>query len=129
MACARVVVRLTARFEANLANIESFLTEAGAAAAFDDLLGLLADSVIPNLERFPRLGRPLLEVPAGSVEAHARITRLRTQWPEAEVREYVVGDYLVLYALSGAALYLLAIRHHRQLSFDLGAHWPPGRGK
>jgi hypothetical protein len=49
--------------------------------------------------------------------------------PEADVREYVVGDYLVLYALSGAAAYLLAIRHHRQLSFDMRAHWHPQSGE
>ncbi len=32
-------------------------------------------------------------------------------------------DYLMLYALIGTTVYLLAIKHHRQLSFDLGAHW------
>ncbi len=29
----------------------------------------------------------------------------------------------MLYALIGTTVYLLAIKHHRQLSFDLGAHW------
>lgn len=39
------------------------------------------------------------------------------------LREYISGDYLVLYALRGTYLYLLSIRHHRQLSFDLKEHW------
>ena len=33
------------------------------------------------------------------------------------VREYIFGEYLLLYALRGQDLYLLAIRHHRELSF------------
>ena len=39
------------------------------------------------------------------------------------LREYVLKDYLLLYALIGGAIYLLAIRHQRQLSFDFEGHW------
>jgi hypothetical protein len=39
------------------------------------------------------------------------------------LREYVLKDYVLLYALIGKAIYLLAIRHHRQLSFDFEGHW------
>ena len=40
------------------------------------------------------------------------------------MREYVLKDYLLLYALiDGATVYLLSIRHHRQLSFDFEGHW------
>ena len=28
-------------------------------------------------------------------------------------------DYLLLYALVGEVIYLLAIKHHKQLSFDI----------
>lgn len=38
------------------------------------------------------------------------------------LREYISGDYLVLYAVRGDNLYLLSIKHHRQLSFDLKGH-------
>ena len=60
------VVRLTANFERNLADIERFLTEAAAPHAFDGLLDELLDTVIPNLERFPGLGRSFLNRAVGS---------------------------------------------------------------
>jgi hypothetical protein len=42
------------------------------------------------------------------------------------LREYLTGDYLILYADSeaDATAYLLSIRHHRQMSFDFARHWP-----
>jgi hypothetical protein len=42
----------------------------------------------------------------------------------ADLRQLIEGDYILLYLVRGDSLYLLSIRHHRQLSFDLGAHWP-----
>ena len=121
-------VRLTANFERNLADIELFLTEAQAPRAYDALLDELLDTVIPNLERFPGMGRPFLAMPAGSVETTNSLAALRIKLsalvpdPNA-LREYVLADYLVLYAKIGAGIYLLAIRHQRQLSFDFAAHW------
>jgi hypothetical protein len=49
--------------------------------------------------------------------------------PDA-LREYLHGDYLLLYAVVDASaqaqamVYLLSIRHHRQLSFDFARLWP-----
>jgi hypothetical protein len=34
-----------------------------------------------------------------------------------EIREYVMTDYLLLYALAGEVIYLLAIKHQKQLAF------------
>lgn len=122
------VVRLTANFERNLADIEGFLTEADAPHAYDELLDKLLGTVIPNLERFPGIGRPFLAHPVRSVETSNALDALRaklsalTPDPEA-LREYIFDHYLVLYAQVGGNLYLLAIRHHRQLSFDLQSHW------
>jgi hypothetical protein len=42
--------------------------------------------------------------------------------PEA-LREDVLKDHLLLYVRIGGAIYLLAIRHQRQLSFDFEGHW------
>jgi plasmid stabilization system protein ParE len=120
--------RLTANFERNLEDIERFLTAAGAPQAYDALLDELLDTVIPNLERLPDIGRPLLARPAGSAEATTANERLRaklsalTPDPEA-LREYILADYLALYARINRVLYLLAIRHHRQISFDFASHW------
>lgn len=58
---ARHTVKLTANFERNLEAIEVFLIETEAARAFDALLDELTDIVIPNLERFPGMGRLFLQ--------------------------------------------------------------------
>lgn len=122
------VVRLTANFERNLADIERFLAESQARQAFDALLDVLPDTVIPNVERFPRIGRPFLAHPARSVEGsnaqEALRAKLSALTADADaLREYVLEHYLVLYAQIGDNIYLLSIRHHRQLSFDLQSHW------
>ena len=53
-------VELTVSFLDRLYAIEAFLTEANAAFAFDALLAEIRATVIPNLRRFPRMGRPYL---------------------------------------------------------------------
>ena len=121
-------VKLTANFERNLEEVEVFLSEAETPQAFDALLGELTETVIPNLERYPGMGRLFLERPARSVEVANGIDRLTRQLDaiakDGEVREYVMTHYLLLYAHIGGAVYLLSIRHQRQLSFDLASHWP-----
>ncbi|TAM84379.1 MAG: type II toxin-antitoxin system RelE/ParE family toxin [Candidimonas sp.] len=123
----RRAVKLTANFERNLEEVEAFLQEAEAPHAFDALLDELADTVIPNLERFPGMGRSFLERPVRSVEAGNGIARLAKQLNavagNGELREYIMARYLLLYALIEDTVYLLSIRHHRQLSFDLASHW------
>ena len=125
---AQHTVQLTASFERKLEEIEAFLAEAKAPQAFDALLLELTDTVIPNLQSFPGMGRLLLERPAQSVEVAngmARLTQqLRSLDKDGEVREYVMSHYLLLYARIKGTVYLLSIRHHRQLSFDFQALWP-----
>ena len=117
-------VKLTANFEANLLAIESFWGEAGAPQRYAHLLDELLDTVIPTLEEHPRIGRPFLERPAHSVEAIALIGRMSARIGRGELREFLAGDYLTLYAWISDTVYLLAIRHHHQLSFDFEAFWP-----
>jgi len=116
-------VELTASFLERLDAIEAFLTEAGAAFAFDALLAELRATVIPNLRRFPRIGRRYLNNPPQSAEALAQLAALPAGAPDA-LREYLHGDYLILYAAMDTTVYLLSIRHHRQLSFDFARLWP-----
>ena len=122
-------VELTASFLERLDAIEAFLTEADAAFAFDDLLAELRATVIPNLARFPRMGRRYLDNPPpigpSSAEALAQLAALPAGAASA-LREYLHGDYLMLYAAmeASATVYLLSIRHHRQLSFDFARLWP-----
>ncbi len=121
------VIKLTANFERNLTEIEAFLATAQAPHAFDVLLDELMDTIIPNLERFPGLGRLFLERPVRSVEAANGVARLTQQLgaiaQDGELREYVMTHYLLLYARIQGTIYLLSIRHQRQLSFDFESHW------
>ena len=120
-------VELTASFLERLDAIEAFLTEADAAVAFDDLLAELRATVIPNLAWFPRIGRRYLNNPPQSAEALAQLAALPAGAASA-LREYLHGDYLMLYTAmdANATVYLLSIRHHRQLSFDFAKLWPNG---
>jgi plasmid stabilization system protein ParE len=123
----KLVVKLAANFERNLADIERFLTEAEVPHAFNGLLDELLDTVIPNLERFPDMGRQFLNRAVGSVEATNALTALRAKLkalladPDG-LREYVMDHYWVLYALIDGNIHLLSIKHHRQLSFDFETH-------
>jgi plasmid stabilization system protein ParE len=122
-------VELTASFLERLDAIVAFLVEADAGSAFDDLLAELRATVIPNLRRFPRIGRRYLANPPQSAEALAQLAALPAGAPDA-LREYLHGDYLMLYTVVDASpktrssVYLLSIRHHRQLSFDFARLWP-----
>ncbi len=118
-------VELTASFLERLDAIEAFLTEADAAFAFDDLLAELRATVIPNMARFPRIGRRYLDNPPQSAEALAQFATLPAGTASA-LREYLHGDYLILYTAmdTSATVYLLSIRHHRQLCFDFARLWP-----
>lgn len=118
-------VELTASFLERLDAIEAFLVEADAGFAFDKLLVDLRATVIPNLQRFPRIGRRYLANPPQSAEALAQLATLPPGAADA-LREYLHGDYLMLYAAmdANATVYLLSIRHHRQLSFDFARLWP-----
>lgn len=123
-------VELTASFLERLDTIERFLTEADAAFAFDDLLAELRATVFPNLARFPRIGRRYLDNPPQSAEALAQLATLPAGEAGA-LREYLHGDYLMLYTAmdAQATVYLLSIRHHRQLSFDFARLWPGAKNK
>ena len=118
-------VELTASFLERLESIEAFLAEADAPHAYDALLAALRDTVIPNLRRFPRMGRRYLDQPPQSAEAIAQLAKLPVGAADG-LRVLGSGDYLILYAEAqeGATVYLLSIRHHRQLSFDFASLWP-----
>jgi hypothetical protein len=120
---------LTANFLARLDAIEAFLVKANASPAFDHLLTELRATVIPNLRRFPLMGRRYLNNPPQSAEALAQLASLPVGTLDA-LREYLHGDYLMLYTVVGSppgtkhCVYLLSIRHHRELSFDFDRLWP-----
>ena len=126
----RHMVKLTANFERNLEEAEAFLNAAYAPQAFDALIDELLDTVVPNLERFPGMGRLFFERPTRSIEASNAIRAIKRKLKsltslakDDEIREYVMSHYLLLYARFDNTIYLLSIRHHRQLSFDFQSLW------
>ena len=122
-------VELTASFLERLEAIEAFLTEADAAFAYDKLLAELRATVIPNLRRFPRIGRRYLDQPPQSAEALAQLAVLPAGAAD-RLREYLHGDYLILYTLASPVnvVHLLSVRHHRELSFQFARLWPGDAG-
>ena len=68
------------------------------------------------------------ERPTRSVEASNAIVglsaRLKAVVKDGEIRECVMPHYLLLYARFDSVIDLLAIRHHRQLTFDFQSLWP-----
>ena len=124
MADPRARVEFTASFNQRLESIEAFLAEADALQAYDKLLDGLRRTVVPNLRRFPRIGRRYLDKPPQSAEAMAQLAALPPGAADA-LREYLHGDYLILYSLASSTVYLLSIRHHRQLSFAFAKLWEP----
>jgi len=116
-------VELTTSFLNRLELIEVFLTEADAASEYDNLLAELRETVIPNLSRFPAMGRRYLDDPPQSAEALVQLSLLSAGATDT-LCEYIHGDYLLLYSKTEKIIYLLSIRHHRQLSFDFVRMWP-----
>lgn len=119
-----VRVELTASFLDRLAAVESFLTEADAASAYDKLLDELRSTVISNLRRFPRIGRRYLDQPPQSAEALAQLAALPAGAAD-RLREYLHGEYLILYTVAtpGHLVHLLSIRHYRELSVQFSRLW------
>jgi len=116
-------VEITAHFRRNLDTVEAYLSEVGAPREFDALLDDLAGTIIPNLERFPDMGRDFYARAAGSVEAVRAVEGLRSLGGSGHLREYILPPYLLLYGRTEETIYLLSIRHHRQLSFDFPGLW------
>ena len=122
-------VRFTENFTVNLDAIRDYLDAQALLHTqergrhFDELMEHLFDRVIPNLEQFPQIGRDFLNEAPSSDEGRALLARVRKRAKSTEVREYIIAEYLILYAVRKTTVFLLSIRHHQQLSFDLKGHW------
>ena len=136
MSIRKAAVRFTANFEQNLGQIGTYWEEREAPQAYASLLDEIGSVIVGNLERHPRMGRRFFARTAQSVEARDRVAGLAKRFGAADVREYLSGDYLLLYLVSEAAaagkttevVHLLSIKHHRQLSFDFEGFWQANRG-
>lgn len=121
---ARLRPLFTENFAANLESVRLFLEPDGR-SAFRRLLSRLFDDIVPTLCRFPQSGRSFLAHAVRSLEAQLLLDRLKAVLRKGhDLREFVVDDYIILYLVRRSRLYLLAIKHHRQLSFDFRRLWP-----
>lgn len=119
-------VKISASFEASLEDARQFLSADGHAQDFDALLDELLTKVIPCLGRFPQIGRRLLDEKAGAVETLIAQEALQLRTAAYQPRQYVSPSFLILYATTRDAVYLLYLRYYRQLSFDLESMWLAG---
>jgi plasmid stabilization system protein ParE len=131
MASLTAAVRVTRNFEANLSRIAEYWAVRETPQCYEHLLEELQSIVLPNLQRHPLIGRRFLARIGDSVESRRRIGALRDRFGPVEIREYLSGNYLLLYCLvaepagsdPGATVYLISIRHHRELSFEFNGFW------
>lgn len=115
--------RFTEKFSTNLTAIEVFIGP-HSRAAFNRFLDRLFDEVIPTLCQFPQSGRSFLTRAVKSTKAKTLTNDLRKFLSKADdLREFVMDDYLVLYLVRRRQVIFLAVKHHRQLSFDLKRFW------
>ena len=124
-----IPIRSTANFSANLDSIEAFWDACEFPEGHGKLLAELASTTLVHLQHHPRMGRDFLKRQPESIEVQARLQKLdallRTQGAgtqNTEIREVVMTDYLLLYALADDVIHLLAIKHHKQLSFDINTY-------
>jgi hypothetical protein len=115
------VVRVTDNFLENLRSIETFCKTHDVQPAFSSLLDTVFESLLPNLEQFPEMGRLFFERLPQSVEGLRLQKQLRTRYKSYAVREYLLKQHIVLYAFRGEVVYLLAIKDFRQLSYDFAS--------
>ena len=105
-----IPVRIARNFERNLDALREFLIERQAEPVFERLIDELFDEVIPNLSRFPRLGRELLERRPLSVQGELKWDAVvRRLGDGEELRQYIHGEYLLLYLFNEREVLLLAI--------------------
>jgi hypothetical protein len=100
VATRKALVGFTANLEANLAQVAAYWAEREASQAYSSLLDELGDTVIGNLERHPQVGRKFFARTAQSLEVRERVAAMQKRLGAVEVREYLHGDYLLLYCLN-----------------------------
>lgn len=110
-------------FLANLEAAHSFFVLQEAASATARLSKLKAElrEMLTVLSWSPASGRPARFLAAKSAQGRLEADALLALGAQAglpALREYVVGQHIVLYAHADAAVVLLALKHQRQLVYS-----------
>lgn len=112
-------VVLGAAYESRADEASAYLVEAGAVEAAQELLDQAYDALPQRLAQLPRIGRELVphNPEAAEVLAVWAVVR-KLLGDDIELREYLLEDYLVLYAVHQDFIHLLTLQHHRQSGFN-----------
>lgn len=116
-------VEAAPNFLANLDAAHQFFQLQDADSADARLTKLKADlrEMIAILAWSPASGRPARYLSAKSAQATLKanaVQQLAEQAGLPSLREYVVGQFIALYAHSDTDVVLLALKHHRQLMYS-----------
>lgn len=108
-----------AAYERRLVEAVVYLIGVGADAAAQELLDDAYDALPKHLGQAPRIGREFIahnpEVPKG-LAAWTAVRDLLGD--DIVLRDYILEEYLALYAIHQDRIPLLTLRHHRQCGFD-----------
>ena len=120
---ARAVIEAAPNFLATFDEARRFLVEQDAQTARVRYARLQAELVemVQMLGWSPGCGRLAQFFAAHSAQARLRLARVQRLAAEAAVpdlREFVLQQHVVLYAHSSKRVVLLAIKHHRQLTYS-----------
>lgn len=123
---AKATVEATPNFLANLEAAQQFFLQQDAASAPSRLSQLKAElrQMLQILAWSPASGRPVRFLSAKSAQARlkaAAVMQLAAQAGFADIREYIIGRHIVLYAHNDAEIVLLALKHQRQLAYSANA--------
>ena len=118
----RAQVSAAPHFAGCLQAVHTFMLEQDAASAPARLAQLKRDArdMKTLLAWSPASGRPARFLRPNSAQAGLRLAAVQRLAQSAglpQLREYVIGSYLVLYAHSDAEVVLLSLKHHRQLAY------------
>ena len=115
-------VEAAPNFLGNLDAAHQFFIQQDADSADARLTKLKAElrEMVSVLQWSPAGGRPARFLTATSIQAQLRleaVLQLAEQAGLPNLREYVVGQHIVLYAHSETEVVMLAIKHQRQLVY------------
>ena len=101
----------TANFWRNVEGLRSFRTQHP--SGFEHAIGKLQDDVLPLLRQHPSVGR--LYGPGRPI-----IEKVVSRLGEGVLREALIDEYVMLYLVGTKQIFLLSLRHGRELTYDFG---------
>jgi len=117
-------IQVTRNFACNLEEIEQHFRGCDSPRGWETVLERLFEEIIPTLRQFPLIGRDFLDRQPLTYEGVLLVEQVKRRLGnQVSLREYLSGDYHLLYAIRGEDIFILAVKHYPQASFDLSGDW------